>query len=364
MKNSFLLRIVYEADAVGASSLTTKVSPVRANTESICLDDVDFRFTHPKSGKQRGCAWLHKKRSAQRQRKFCTKPHIKGACMETCNNCVCEDEVNYLFQLKGADKKVPCSWLLKNKKESSIRKRRRNYCLKSDGETGTKVVGNGCIRTCGFCSEILRTSNPTLSAVPTPEPSSKPSRTASERPTGTSESPSSVPSLSMIPSSSSVAPSISSQPSAVPSICVDSAWSIQKSTGQGDETEEINCSNIGSSEEVCTDPEWGGQLSNDKTASEACCSCGGSQMKSVSPSSIPSSEPSFQPSECDDYQSNNGNASAAQWSVQQDGINFTCDSFKEGFPCALVTEEDNGISASEACCACGGGQAYVDNIER
>lgn len=362
MKKSFLLRLVYEAEAVGASSLTTEVSSVRANTDSICMDDADWRFTHPKSGKQRGCSWLHKKRAAQRQRKFCAKPHVKGACMETCNNCVCEDEVNYLFPLKGANKKVPCSWLHKNKKESAIRKRRRNYCLKDDGESGTKVVGNGCIRSCGFCSEILRTSNPTVSAVPTPEPSSKPSRTASEKPTGTSESPSSVPSLSMIPSSSSVAPSISTQPSAMPSICVDSAWSIQKPTGEGDETEEINCSNIGSSE-LCTDPNWGGQLSNDKTASEACCSCGGSQMKSVSPSSIPSSEPSFQPSECEDYQSNNGGGVGAQWQVEQDGVTLTCASFKEGFPCGLVTEEDNGISASEACCACGGGQAYVDNEE-
>lgn len=50
----------------------------------------------------------------------------------------------------------------------------------------------------------------------------------------------------------------------------------------------------------------------------------------------------------------------------QDGITFTCDSFNDGLPCASVTEKDsnnNDKTASEACCACGGGKAYVANQE-
>lgn len=110
-----------------------------------------------------------------------------------------------------------------------------------------------------------------------------------------------------------------------------------------------NCDNIGS---FCATASVGQQLYNDKTASQACCTCGGSLQHSVSPSSLPSDEPSTSPSSCENYPKSN----PASWTVDHDLITYTCASFAPNTNCAIIyTQGTDGKTASLACCNCGGG---------
>ena len=150
---------------------------------------------------------------------------------------------------------------------------------------------------------------------PSAEPSHVPSITGSHPP-------------SMIPSTE---PSM--DPSSQPSCIDDPNWE------NGDTT----CA--GFPEYFCTTT-IGNFISNDKTASDACCVCGGSIMQTVEPSLTPSIEPSQQPSDCLDVDG---------WTVTFESITFTCASFEPGSSCTLLIEEYNGYTATQACCACGGG---------
>jgi len=115
-------------------------------------------------------------------------------------------------------------------------------------------------------------------------------------------------------------------------------------------TTEYNCDNIGS---FCTVDGVGTELHLDKTASQACCSCGGSLQQSVSPSLMPSIEPSSGPSECINYPESD----PTSWEVVHSSTTYTCAFFEDpGTNCAaFYTLGTDDKTASQACCNCGGG---------
>jgi len=132
----------------------------------------------------------------------------------------------------------------------------------------------------------------------------------------------------------------------MPSECNNSPWTIEVTLSNGGTTT-YNCDNIGN---FCVTPGAGTELYNDKTASQACCVCGGSLEHSVSPSSFPSDEPSQSPSGCVNYPKN----APDSWTTN-DG-SYTCASFSPGTNCAIVETLGTGDkTASDACCNCGGG---------
>jgi hypothetical protein len=182
------------------------------------------------------------------------------------------------------------------------------------------------------------------SSTPTISPSEKPSRRPSISPTrNPSDQPSNVP--SNVPSD---------QPSNKPSACVDSYWEVDFEISPG-VTTKITCSNIGS---FCTTDGIGTVYYNGKNASESCCICGGSLQFSVAPSFAPSLMPSSNPSDCVNYPRSNPNSWTTTHDINSDGTPevYTCASFVDGQNCdPISTPGTDGKTASEACCACGGG---------
>lgn len=280
--------------------------------------------------------------------------------MKTCGTCdSCENKSGYRFKLEfGSEKKVSCGWIdLKGESSSKTRKRREKHCLKKDGVTARKGTGTKCIKSCGFCRNTSVTAVPSISLVPSVMPSSQPSIEPSIQPSQSSEAPSLNPSVSASPSSSSLSPSISSLPSSNPTDCEDGAWSVEKENSDGAYT--LNCSNIIA--DVCDLENWGQTRdANGRTASEQCCTCGGSKHVSSEPSLYPSSEPSAKPSQCIDwrYGTSPNPADNRDWEVTQDDVQLTCaiiEAQLESFPCSAISAKDGECSAQQACCICGGG---------
>ena len=135
----------------------------------------------------------------------------------------------------------------------------------------------------------------------------------------------------------SLAPS--SIPSNAPSECIDDYnWDVFYNE------EARNCDFIERTPALCN---LDGIGSNDKTANEACCKCGGGIQTSVSPSRLPSIIPSSAPSECEDI---------PDWEIiTSPSITLTCSDMRSNCPGLSNQIDVNGVSGSEACCGCGGG---------
>ncbi|GFH47766.1 predicted protein [Chaetoceros tenuissimus] len=184
-----------------------------------------------------------------------------------------------------------------------------------------------------------------------------------------STSPSTLPSLSLSPSG---------QPSQSPSECADNPiWSIEIEVD--DVMTTINCGNIGSNAAFCEASNVGRVVVNGFTAEDACCVCGAthfvsdypssipSSLPSTSPSDFPSSIPSFEPSQLPSSspsmipsmipsQSPSECVDKPSWTVNDNTGDFVCSDFTETWQCNWITaNDDDGDSANDACCFCGGG---------
>ena len=137
-----------------------------------CIDDDTFEFTADMGG-TRNCAWLNEGRANRRQNKYCGRGHIKGACMKTCMNCVCEDDSTFEFPLESGAGDKPCTWIMDN--DNAIGQRRSKYCLEDDEIISTEI-GGMCTESCGFCSSITLppavSMSPSVSSAPSKPPTS------------------------------------------------------------------------------------------------------------------------------------------------------------------------------------------------
>lgn len=154
------------------------------SSDAQCVDDSSFRF-ESWNGKTRKCAWLNKgKNSAKRIKKFCKRGHIFGACQDTCNNCDCNDTLDYQFTVIHSGKSKSCSFFTNEKNGA---RRRANYCDpngalfngKAEAADGTPTlqgtrkgaVAAGCVKSCDLCSVSTPVQSPVASPTPpTPTP--------------------------------------------------------------------------------------------------------------------------------------------------------------------------------------------------
>ena len=483
-----------------SASPTVSMAPTMPTSSPTfsCQNDDSFKFTI-KSGKKKTCEWLSVKQ--KRRDKWCHKGDIAGACIKTCSNCECHDQSDFNFKAKNGFTRK-CSWL-------RTEGRRNRYCFEGDVEMGmASEIGSACMSSCKFCSRVTHAPSqmptPVVSEVPSsipsisilPTVSNNPSLSLSSLPSATSsmkatasitvegvckssealeiaminaiiettpysdsegfdfsaaivdtnsncaamnvrsrnlqtssieyiidfeiqtsklsnlpteaqviasiesnegnivyevevnagvvltiadveliEQPTSAPSSSSFPSSlPSIGPTVTALPSNLPSIlpstepsvCVDNpSWTLTVNEVT------VDCTNIGV-ENWCTNPNYGAQVVNGLTASQACCVCGGSILFSNAPSVLsespsvstspsilpslslsPSSQPSQSPSECADN---------PVWSIEIDigepeMTTIDCGNIgsNAGF-CETPSVggvEVNGFTAVDACCVCG-----------
>lgn len=130
-----------------------------------CTDDTFFRFTID-AGKSRACNWLTRsKNAAKRTAKYCSRGHIRGACLDTCNACPCEDATNFQFTMINSGNFKSCNFFSGNNKNAE--KRRAKYCKptgsffngRAEAKDGTPTlqgtkkgaVAAGCVKSCGLC---------------------------------------------------------------------------------------------------------------------------------------------------------------------------------------------------------------------
>jgi len=258
---------------------------------------------------------------------------------------ICNDATDKFFVHAPVGANKPCDpWVKRNPE---------HRCGMTAGlSTSVGVVSDFCPVTCGLCPDAPSAKpslSPPPSLKPSVEPSSGPTFSSGEPSATKSQSPSDEPSL--VPSDTpsekpSDEPSIS--PSAMPSACNSSPWTVDVALSGGGTTT-YNCDNIGS---FCTEEGVGTQVDNDKTASQACCVCGGSLEHTVVPSMSPSNEPSQSPSGCVNYPK----ADSSSWTTTDDGTVYVCNDFAPDSNCAIIeTPGTDGKTATEACCNCGGG---------
>lgn len=208
-------------------------------------------------------------------------------------------------------------------------------------------ISDICPKSCGSCPNEPSAS-PSRSLMPSVTPTTSPSRKPSHRPSmlpsrDPSEQPSDTPSV--VPSH---------QPSNQPSVCVDFYWEVDFEISPG-VTTKITCSNIGS---FCTTDGIGTVYYNGRNAAESCCICGGSERYSAPPSVTPSIVPSQMPSECTNYPLSDPTSWTTSHDINGDGIFeiYTCASFVDGQNCDPISTPGTDLkTASQACCACGGG---------
>ncbi|GFH60399.1 hypothetical protein CTEN210_16875 [Chaetoceros tenuissimus] len=363
------------------------LSFLTSTAEAQCVDSSEKFYLAKKNKTRRWCKWARKKNTSKR----CAKnAEVASNCPAACDyDCLrpplspvgCIDSP-YMYQLLN-DKWVDCAWVTFNSSKRCKRYPSKLYCPVTCNTCGSEPSASPTISS---KPSLQESSNP--SKVPSSAPSGLPSLSPSSAPSSLPSSvPSSVPSnlLSLLPSAlpsdlpsdipsevpsnlPSISPSLlpssspsdapsripSDSPSQVPTACVNSPWSVQASTPSGTLTVDCDSLLVG----LCTDPTVGGLLSNDKTASEACCICGGTQEKTITPSSAPSLIPSEEPSACVDYVGTGG-----AWTVTQSSVVYTCDSFSPGSACGLVyTAGTDGYTASQACCDCGGGTHVINAL--
>ncbi len=175
------------------------------------------------------------------------------------------------------------------------------------------------------------TSTPSLSLEPSSGPSSDPSSEPSSKPSSSpsiSNSPSSSPSIQP---SESIGPSSvpTSEPSSSPSECVDEPdWVLGGTTLYAS----ISCDDI-KSQDSSTTSSWCDFLDSHynatvggKTASEACCDCGGGDHHTPSPSSSPSSNPSTSQAPSHEFFPSASPTSQPSECLDEPGWTFTDDS--------------------------------------
>merc|ERR1712166_1499752 len=217
---------------------------------------------------------------------------------------------------------------------------------------------------------------PSPSEEPTPPPTKTPTASPSEEPTPSpSEEPTASPSEEPTPS-----PTISNEPtaqptgepteSAPPQECVDKtllngspwhdidgaryscAWYVN---GFGS-----RCNSYGNS-----------YAKDDLTANQACCGCGGGETPgdpNAQPTPPPTAQPtdsptkspsddSAPPQECVDKTLLNGDP----WN-DSDGASFNCAFYESGSGCTAYGDSyaNEGLTANQACCVCGGGETPGD----
>lgn len=176
---------------------------------------------------------------------------------------------------------------------------------------------------------------------PSRMPSANPSLSSSSSPSILS---SSEPSVSIVPS---ITPSVS------PSNCEDDAtWFVTTNNGF-----EVKCSHI-PNHSYC---ETMNSLDSfhGESIYEACCICGGGDHVTISPSDNPSQTmsptvvPSYHPTQCsDEYNWYTPGPMAYNCTIIAAHPDFFCTSFDPW-------GEYNGKTASDACCACGGGDQLI-----
>jgi len=113
-----------------------------------CEDDNDFTFRLENSFTTIvDCRWFTKNQLNEetRRNKYCPKREIREACKKTCDNCVCRDDLNFIFTLDNGIAQ-DCSWFLRQ--TSKIDTRREKYCSRT---VSGRTVYDACRIGCGVC---------------------------------------------------------------------------------------------------------------------------------------------------------------------------------------------------------------------
>jgi hypothetical protein len=368
------------------------VSQSSATPTSTCVDDSSFWFLLD-NGNNRTCDWIKRANPQKRILKYCDRTHVKYGCPHTCLKsrenplpCECPDDDEAfqfsLFELTNETRK--CEWISQG--AETLDARRSTYCY-FENNTAT-LIGEKCIRSCGFCrGELQSTVPPSMlpSHIPTlllltstQSPSIRTSPSSSNKSSKSTKcldkskkscSPSSKPSV--IPSSNpSDFPSYqpTRQPSDQPSVCQDEpGWVV----GGTSKFSGMNCTDIrGNINGWCeliqglNDAQYAG-----KSIREACCDCGGGDHQTIFPSvsptehpsvsqepsyhEFPSTPPSLQPSECRNepgwhFKANMSDGTLVEVTCEWLGDNYhLCQQFRDFF--------FDAKNVFLACCICGGG---------
>lgn len=151
------------------TNVPTSVTVFSPNDD--CKDNTSFTFTLTSSDIMVGCDWItsNNKRIITRKDNYCDRADVKGACQNSCDNCLCKDAQDFTFTLPNNDV-VDCSYITKNSKNTDIR--RNKFCFTDIHCREASSVGNACPAACGFCdASSTESCNRTEAPVPTKMPS-------------------------------------------------------------------------------------------------------------------------------------------------------------------------------------------------
>jgi uncharacterized protein YneR len=128
--------------------------PALAVAQTTCTDNATFKFNHDDTDELMGCDWLTKDNAEDRKAKYCVRGPIKGACLASCDFCLCEDRSSFTFDLDNGNKQQDCKWFgLRN-----TDKRRATYCNHgSKDDVAGFAIGAACVNACGFCTPAITT---------------------------------------------------------------------------------------------------------------------------------------------------------------------------------------------------------------
>ncbi|GFH45125.1 hypothetical protein CTEN210_01599 [Chaetoceros tenuissimus] len=278
-----------------------------------CINDDSFSFIDG-NGESRDCSWLLHETDSQRKSKFCSLKLIKTNCERSCDACTCQDDKSFTFLVKEASSanknmtktNVGCKWLAGSKDRQDM------YCFLHHDESILSDIGHHCPLACGSCSSV------------------HPSSTSS----------SSLSSSSLSSSSSSSSKQINTQRKMEENmVCVNSPEGWHDIDGSAYTCEwystDNRCNDFGSVPEYAN---FG------FTANEACCGCGGGEL--VPKDTIGQT--------CQDTQG---------W-FDKDGEAYNCEWYSHGSNCEQygfdLSTANFGETAGTACCICGGGCTDVE----
>ncbi|GFH56318.1 IgGFc-binding protein isoform X1 [Chaetoceros tenuissimus] len=117
-----------------------------------CTDSESFTWVLG-NGVEQTCDYILKnnddKKDANRISVNCPRGDVRGACKSSCDACKCEDDEDFLFTLiRDSNEERGCDYI-----EAKPDVRRQKYCFEDETCTVPSIVGNACVKACGFCDE-------------------------------------------------------------------------------------------------------------------------------------------------------------------------------------------------------------------